>query len=149
MKIDIEIDETSKETRVVIYTNEITEEVQEILNNLKRAQQKHIVGIKEERIYILNPDDIFYFYSESGKVFAQMYKENYEVKDKLYKLEEFFKGTSFIRISKSAIANVEKIKNLELFFNGSMCINFTNGKQEYISRRYVSKIKEYLNMGGK
>ncbi|WP_251859791.1 LytTR family DNA-binding domain-containing protein [Clostridium sp. Marseille-Q2269] len=149
MKIDIEIDEGIKETRVVIYTSEITEEVQGVLNNLKRTQQKHIVATKQERIYILNPDDIYYFYSESGKVFVQVHNENYEIKDKLYKLEEFFKGTSFIRISKSAIANVDKVKNLEIFFNGSMSINFINGKQEYISRRYVSKIKEYLNMGGK
>lgn len=149
MKIDIQIQPEAKETKVVIYTSEITDEVQEILNNLKKNEKKRIVGIKDERIYILNSEDIFYFYSEDKKVFAQAEKTNYEVKEKLYKLEEDLKNNSFIRISKFAIANVDKIKNLELFFNGNICINFFNGKQEYISRRYVSKFKEYLNMGGK
>jgi DNA-binding LytR/AlgR family response regulator len=149
MKIDIQIQPEAKETKVVIYTSEITDEVQEILNNLKENEKKRIIGIKDERIYILNPEDIFYFYSEDGKIFAQAEKTNYEVKEKLYKLEEDLKNNSFIRISKFAIANVDKIKNLELFFNGNICINFFNGKQEYISRRYVSKFKEYLNMGGK
>ncbi|AVQ38767.1 LytTR family transcriptional regulator [Clostridium botulinum] len=149
MKIDIQIDDNSKETRVVIYTSEITEEVQAILNNLKRVQQKYILGMKDERIYILNPDEISFFYSEKGKVFAQTYNLVYEIKEKLYKLEENLKGTSFVRISKSAIANVDKIKNLEILFNGNMCINFFDGKQEYISRRYMKKIREYLNIGGK
>ena len=149
MKIDIQIQPEAKETKVVIYTSEITDEVQEILNNLKENEKKRIVGIKDERIYILNSEDIFYFYSEDKKVFAQAEKTNYEIKEKLYKLEEDLKNNSFIRISKFAIANVDKIKNLELFFNGNICINFFNGKQEYISRRYVSKFKEYLNMGGK
>ena len=149
MKIDIQIQPEAKETKVVIYTSEITDEVQEILNNLKKNEKKRNVGIKDERIYILNSEDIFYFYSEDKKVFAQAEKTNYEIKEKLYKLEEDLKNNSFIRISKFAIANVDKIKNLELFFNGNICINFFNGKQEYISRRYVSKFKEYLNMGGK
>ncbi|HGG0415522.1 TPA: LytTR family DNA-binding domain-containing protein [Clostridium sporogenes] len=149
MKIDIQIDDNSKETRVVIYTSEITEEVQAILNNLKRVQQKYILGMKDERIYILNPDEISFFYSEKGKVFAQTYNLVYEIKEKLYKLEENLKGTSFVRISKSAIANVDKIKNLEILFNGNMCINFFDGKQEYISRRYMKKIREYLDIGGK
>jgi len=149
LKIDIQIDDNSKETRVVIYTSEITEEVQAILNNLKRVQQKYILGMKDERIYILNPDEISFFYSEKGKVFAQTYNLVYEIKEKLYKLEENLKGTSFVRISKSAIANVDKIKNLEILFNGNMCINFFDGKQEYISRRYIKKIREYLNIGGK
>lgn len=149
MKIDIQIDDNSKETRVVIYTSEITEEVQAILNNLKRVQQKYILGMKDERIYILNPDEISFFYSEKGKVFAQTYNLVYEIKEKLYKLEENLKGTSFVRISKFAIANVDKIKNLEILFNGNVCINFFDGKQEYISRRYMKKIREYLNIGGK
>ncbi|MCW6080735.1 LytTR family DNA-binding domain-containing protein [Clostridium sporogenes] len=149
MKIDIQIDDNSKETRVVIYTSEITEEVQAVLNNLKRVQQKYILGMKDERIYILNPDEISFFYSEKGKVFAQTDNLVYEIKEKLYKLEENLKGTSFVRISKSAIANVDKIKNLEILFNGNMCINFFDGKQEYISRRYMKKIREYLNIGGK
>ena len=37
MKIDIQIQPEAKETMVVIYTSEITDEVQEILNNLKKS----------------------------------------------------------------------------------------------------------------
>ncbi|MFD3155416.1 LytTR family DNA-binding domain-containing protein [Haloimpatiens sp. FM7330] len=148
MKIDVQIDPSCEEVKITICTPEITEELQNILNSLKNSTKKHIVGTKNERIYIVNPEDILFFYSESKKVFAKTTKETYEIKEKLYKLEEDLKDSSFIRISKSVIANIDKIKNLEILFNGNMCANFINGQQEYISRRYVPKIKEYLKMGG-
>ncbi|WP_102399359.1 LytTR family DNA-binding domain-containing protein [Haloimpatiens massiliensis] len=149
MKVDIQVDSKYEETKVVIYTSEITDEIQEVINSLKKAGKKHILGTKGEKIYILNPQEISFFYSERGKVFAQTDNLYYEVKEKLYELEERLKGTSFVRISKSSIANVNKIKNLEMFFNGSMCVNFISGKQEYISRRYMKNVKEYFNMGGR
>ena len=50
----------------------------------------------------------------------------------------------FIRISNSVIANINKIDNIEMSFNGVMCIRFKNGDKEYSSRRYVKKNKEAL-----
>ncbi|KEI02552.1 response regulator, LytTR family protein [Clostridium botulinum] len=148
MKINIEIEPLCNEIEVKIITPEMNEEVQSILKNLKeRKYKQHIVGIKNERIYLLNQNDIYYFYSENKKVFASLKAEDYEVKQKLYELEEELQGTSFIRVSKSVIANMNKVLNLEMFFNGSMCINLINGKKEYASRKFVSRIKKYLECG--
>lgn len=149
MKIDLKIDTEFNETKLIIQSPEMTEEIEAVLKFLKHVAKKHIIGSKDEKMYILDPDNIFFFYSEHKKIIAQTKNNLYEVKEKLYELEEEFENTSFIRISKSVIANVDKIKNLEMFYNGTMCVNFTNGKQEYVSRKYVSKIKEYLSIGGK
>ncbi|MBU5438038.1 hypothetical protein KQI42_08470 [Tissierella sp. MSJ-40] len=46
MKIDIEIQPESSETRVVIYTPEITNEVQEIINSLKRKKRNESWALK-------------------------------------------------------------------------------------------------------
>ena len=73
-------------------------------------------------------------------------KHSLQIKSKLYELEEQLEGTNFIRISNSVIANVDKIKHLEMSFNGTLCIRFMNGDVEYSSRRYVKKIKEYLGL---
>lgn len=148
MKINIEIDSLCNELEVKIITSEMNEEVQTILSSLKEKKyKKHIVGIKNERIYLLNQSDIYYFYSENKKIFASLENKDYEVKVKLYKLEEELQGTSFVRVSKSVIANMNKVLNLEMSFNGSMCINLINGKKEHASRKFVSKIKKYLECG--
>lgn len=146
MKIEVKIDETLKESKIVIFTNEITNEVQEIINKLKSNQNKVYTGTREQKVYLLNPKDIFYFYAEGQKVLVKTEDQTLQVKLKLYEIEEQTNGTSFIRISNSVIANIDKIKNLEMSLNGTLCIKFTNGDIEYSSRRYVGKIKKYLGL---
>ena len=143
MKIEIQIDSNIKEDKIVIYAKEITEEIQKIVKQLENEHIDVITGIYDEKIYILKPSEIHYFYSENQKILAKSDK-SIQVKLKLYEIEEMFKNKGFIRISNSVIANINKIENIEMSFNGVMCIRFKNGDKEYSSRRYVKKIKESL-----
>ncbi|WP_157950231.1 LytTR family DNA-binding domain-containing protein [Vallitalea okinawensis] len=149
MKLDIDIDDKYEETTIVIKTKEITKELEDMIKTIRTSPKKTLVGKSKEKLYIINPDEIYRMYGESQKVLTETENGIYELSHKLYELEEQFKDTSFVRVSKSAIVNFDKVKNMEMFFNGTMCVNFDNGKQEFISRRYVSKIKQYLGMGGK
>lgn len=144
--MDIAIKSELKEPYVVVYTNEITEEIQHIVQRLSNTQNKILTGIKDEKIFLLENDEIYCFYSENKKIYAKTDKGNLWVKQKLYQLEEMFEGTSFVRISNSCIVNVNKIKNLEISFSGAIDIVFKNGEKEFVSRRYVSKIKKYLGI---
>lgn len=146
MKIDIDIDESYTETTIVIKACNLTAEVSELIEKLKSPKTLTILGFHNEKFYILNPKDIIFFYTKEQKIWADTSKGTFEIKDKLYELEETLKNTSFVRISKFALANVNAIKNIEVFFNGSLIVNFTNGKSETISRRYVKNVKEYLGM---
>ncbi len=144
--MDIAIKSELKEPYIVVYTNEITEEIQHIVQRLSNTQNKVLTGIKDEKIFLLENDEIYCFYSENKKIYAKTDKGNLWVKQKLYQLEEMFEGTSFVRISNSCIVNVNKIKNLEISFSGAIDIVFKNGEKEFVSRRYVSKIKKYLGI---
>ena len=146
LKVEVEIDETLEESKIVIFTNKITNEVQEIINKLKSNESKVYTGTRDQKVYLLNPKDIFYFYAENQKVLVKTEDEILQVKLKLYEIEEQISGTNFLRISNSVIANIDKIKNFEITLNGTLCIKFTNGDVEYSSRRYVGKIKKYLGL---
>lgn len=148
MKIDIDINENYKEITLTVKAPEMTPEVVDLIGKLKTTN-KNVVGRIEQKMHVLNPQDILLFYSQEQKIFADTMKGTYEIKQKLYEIEEELKGEGFVRISKFAIANINKIRDMEMFFNGSLVANFINGKQEAISRRYVSKVKEYLGIGGK
>ena len=149
MKIDIDINKEYKDITVVIKAPEMSAEITELMQKLEGSKSKSIVGKHRDKLYILDPQDIILFYSQGQKVLADTSKGTYEVKQKLYELDEMLKDISFVRISKFAIVNIKKIKDIDIFFNGSLVVNFNNGRQETISRRYVSKVKEYLGMGGK
>lgn len=151
MKFDIDINPSYEDISVVIKSPDMNAEVTGIMTKLQTdtVQQETISGRIDQKIFVLDPKDILLFYSENGKVMADTMEASYEIKQKLYAVEESLKQSTFIRISKSAIVNVKRIKNIEMFFNGSLVVKFHNGHEEIISRRYVAKVKEFIGMGGK
>lgn len=146
MKIDI--DKRYEEVQVILRSNEMNDETIEILEKLKTTKNKYILGKSDKKVYIVDVKDIYFFYSENQKVFVETEDFRYEVDERLYEIEENFKNTSFIRVSKFSIVNLKKVKNIDMSFSGNLTINFINGKKESISRRYISKIKDYLKNGG-
>lgn len=68
----------------------------------------------------------------------------YVVQKKLYELETELGDANFIRISKSEIVNIHKIKSLDLSITGTIRLVMKTGYETYVSRRNVSKIKEKL-----
>ncbi|WP_195945494.1 LytTR family DNA-binding domain-containing protein [Paraclostridium bifermentans] len=148
MKIDIDINKRYEEIQVILRSNEMNDETMEILEKLKTTKNKYILGKSDKKVYIVDVKDIYFFYSENQKVFVETEDFRYEVDERLYEIEENFKNTSFIRVSKFSIVNLKKVKNIDMSFSGNLTINFINGKKESISRRYISKIKDYLKNGG-
>lgn len=148
MKIDIDIDKRYEEIQVILRSNEMNDETIKILEKLKTTKNKYILGKSDKKVYIVDVKDIYFFYSENQKVFVETEDFRYEVDERLYEIEENFKNTSFIRVSKFSIVNLKKVKNIDMSFSGNLTINFINGKKESISRRYISKIKDYLKNGG-
>ncbi|CEO32161.1 LytTR family DNA-binding domain-containing protein [Paraclostridium sordellii] len=148
MKIDIDIDKKYKEIQVILKSPNMDEETLEILEKLKTRKTKYILGKKDKKIYILDINEVYIFYSENQKVFVETNECKYEVEERLYEIEENLKSTSFVRVSKFAVVNMKKVRNIDMHFNGSLTMNLINNKKENISRRYISKIKDYLNSGG-
>lgn len=148
MKIDIDIDKKYKEIQVILKSPDMDEETLEILEKLKTRKTKYILGKKDKKIYILDINEVYIFYSENQKVFVETNECKYEVEERLYEIEENLKSTSFVRVSKFAVVNMKKVRNIDMHFNGNLTMNLINNKKENISRRYISKIKEYLNNGG-
>ena len=52
----------------------------------------------------------------------------------------------FTRISNSEIVNFNKVQNIDFKILGTLIINFKSGNKSYASRRYIPKIKEFLEI---
>ncbi|MDE7359910.1 MAG: LytTR family transcriptional regulator, partial [Lachnospiraceae bacterium] len=65
---------------------------------------------------------------------------------RLYEAAERLNPSHFVRISNSESINLNKGKNVDLSFSGTIYVELTNGTTTYVSRRYVSKIKKILGM---
>ena len=99
-------------------------------------------------IVMIEPGNIYYFEAVDDHVFAYCESKVYEIKRKLYELEQQFDNTDFLRISKSVIVNISKITRLTPGFNGRFEALLDNGERTMISRQYVPALKKKLGLGG-
>lgn len=148
MKINIDIDDNHEETRITIQAKAWTQELEELVNMINKKKQQRLLGIDEEQTVLLEPKEIDYIHAEKRKIYAVSKDSRFEVKMKLYEVEEFLIPYGFMRFSKSVIGNIHRIEKFEASFNGNLCVYFQSGNKEYITRKYVSAIKEKLIQGG-
>lgn len=146
MQIEIKIDENCREPKIIIMTDKMTDEVNDIVKKLSDEKPQLIAGFKDDSVQVIDPSSIYRVYAQSGKVFAETSKGNYLLRLRLYEAEERLEKLSFVRISNSDIINLKKVKSFDLSFAGTICITLSNGTVTYVSRRTVSKIKKLLGI---
>jgi len=148
MKVEIIIDEKYIEPEIKIYASKLTEEIVEIQNNISTIEKRsdYLKAYLNENVYLIPFKDIESIYSEDKKVFLKTEKEKYLLRQRLYEIESILPGNNFIRISNSEIINFKKVKNMNFKLSGTILINFVSGNYSYVSRRYIKKIKDYLDV---
>ena len=146
MKYEIQIDPSYPEPKVIILTAEITEDVNALAKKLMEASPSVLSGFKDEKIEILEPDDLLRIYTSAGKVIAVTDQGEYSLRLRLYEVEERLKPDIFVRISNSEIINLKKVKNFDLSISGTISIKMSDGTISYASRRFVSKIRKILGI---
>ena len=146
MKVEIKIDDSYIEPKILILTAAMTEDVNLILNKLSENTPQVISGCKNEKIEVIEQEDLIRIYAGSGKVFAVTDKGEYTLRFRLYEIEKRLNHNQFVRISNSEIINLKKVNNFDLSFTGTIRVELTNGTAAYVSRRYVSKIKKILGI---
>ena len=78
-----------------------------------------------------------FFYTES---------ETYESTAKLYEIEERLKNLQFVRISKTVIANLNKMLSIKKAEGSRLIATMINKEKLVVSRQYVSEIKKKLGV---
>lgn len=145
MKITIQDCPPEEEEEIIIRCRQVDEQLLRLIYSLKAGREKLTVS-KGDRIFQVQPSDIYYFEAVDNKVFVCMEKEVYDTRNKLYELEERLKNTDFFRASKSTIINLAKVKNICPAFNGRFEVCMENGEKLIVSRQYVPDLKNMLGL---
>lgn len=140
-----------EETQVTIEYREKDESVKKLIAFVEHLEdtKKGLVGSYDGEIYPLKAEDILYMEAMERKTFCYTQDRVYELEEKLYELEEKYSHLDFMRISKSSIINLQRIRALKPDFGGKILATMDNGEKLYISRQYASVLKKKLGLGGK
>ena len=144
MKIIIDKPRDGEEEQIIVKCHNISPELLNVLHTIKAQGSLLIANIGSE-IHRVNPRDILYVETVDSKTFLYCKGSVFESKQKLYELEEM-NITDFLRISKSAIVNLSKIKSLIPSMSGRLEAVLANGERVVISRQYVGALKKNLGI---
>lgn len=134
--------------QVIIECVEETSEIREIEAYI-RSKGTEISGIgTEHSMKQFHLTDVYYFEALDEKVFAYTLEDVYEIKMRLYEVEETYAKHHFVRCSKSVVMNLMQLDSISPALNGRFFARMKNGEKLMISRQYAQKIKQIV-MGGK
>lgn len=146
MQVEIKIDSTYHEPKVIILTDKVDDQINALVKKLSEENPQMIAGFQRDEVRLLAQEDMISIYASEGKVLCRACSGTYTLRLRLYELEERLDRTRFVRISNSEIINLKKVKGFDLSFSGTICVMLTDGTSTYVSRRYVSKIKQTLGI---
>jgi DNA-binding LytR/AlgR family response regulator len=145
MKVRVESIRNKEEEHVLIRCCKVNDEVLEIVNFVK-SKDDLLTGYESSQMFQISLRDIYYFESVDNKVYAYLKNKVYEMKNKLYELEELYEKRQFFRCSKSVLVNLLKIECVKPALNGRFTAKLLNGEQIIISRQYVPILKKLLQI---
>ncbi|MCQ2597654.1 MAG: LytTR family transcriptional regulator [Treponema sp.] len=151
IKVSLKIIPEIINTEVQILCSEESTQIKELSNTINHLINYDSIKIPcydGFNIVTIPLNEITHFFSMDKKVYAACNQDTYEVKKRLYELEEYLtikQFTQFIRVSKNAVVNFDYVKKIDITFKGSIFLFLNNDFKIPISRRFYSKIKDYIN----
>jgi two-component system, LytTR family, response regulator LytT len=111
----------------------------------KQNVYKKLPGELNGKIIFIDRKDIHYCYIEEEKTYIKTCNESFVTGNTLNQIE---KKTGFFRVHRSYIVNLDNIKELFAWFNGTYKLVMKDSEKSEIpvSRNHVKKLKELLGL---
>ncbi|MCI0489015.1 MAG: LytTR family DNA-binding domain-containing protein [Blastocatellia bacterium] len=112
-----------------------------------RARQDHLdrLVIKTNgHVFFVKVSDIAWIKAEGNYVRLHVGKESYLLRDTISGLEAQLDPSSFIRVHRSTIVNIDRIQELQPWFHGEYRVVMQDGAELTLSRTYREKLNGFL-----
>lgn len=147
MEVEIRVEPGRQEPKIIILAGAKSEELSRLAESLTELALGPVQVHRGDEKLLLPQGEFLRFYTDGKGVSGQTAAEIYAVRLRLYELEEQLDPSRFVRISNSEIVNLNRVTSVDLSLSGTICMTLDGGKRVYVSRRYMKKIKEALNLG--
>ncbi len=130
---------------------EVTHRIMELLSHIKsgaagapQESQNRLVIKAKGRVIFLDMDDIDWVEAAANYVRLNVGKEAYLLRETISRTSERLNSDQFIRIHRSTIVNVKKIKELIPVNSGEYIVVLKSGKELSCSRGYRASLQNVI-----
>jgi len=145
MKVSLQTDEKINEIEVIIRCRHLTPQIERLIS-LLRLMDHQLVGVKNGETHILDTEEVLYGETVEGTLFLYTVDGVYETDFRLYELEERLSAIGFLRINKSTLVNLARVKSLKADTNRKIRLTLDNEENLMVSRQYAEAFKRRLGV---
>jgi len=150
LKISFEQDTTLDvdQITVLVRAAETNAEVLALLAQLNRLNQqvRTLPIVVDEQMIVLAVSDIVSIEVLAEQLTIHTRNQTYETRGHLKTILAKLDPAIFIRVSRSAVLNLDQLSLLEPEFSGNLVAKMKTGLSLTVSRKYVSELKKALGM---
>lgn len=128
------------------HDRELTSRILDMLSSIKASQQteRRFVIKSGGRVVFLDVDDIDWVEAAANYVKLNAGGRSYLLRDTISRISERLDPSQFVRIHRSILVNVRKIKELQPCNSGEYMVILRNGKELSCSRGYRAGLHELI-----
>ena len=106
---------------------------------------RKIVGKLGEEYFLLNANEVLAFQADGDITWIITAKQRYLATQNLKAIEERLQNTSFRRIHRNALVNVEQIRKMSMITSQRWLVTLNNGQEFIVSKRQAKNVREVLS----
>jgi two-component system LytT family response regulator len=107
-------------------------------------EHERLVVKADGRMFFVRPADIDWIEASANYVRLHARGESYQLRESMKNMEERLPRNSFVRIHRSAIVNLDRVRELQPWFHGEYVVILTDGTKLTASRVYASRLRELM-----
>lgn len=143
MKLLLQQKKELNEVELEIKYPEMTQRISKLVQFIKQYDLE-IEGYKDDKIYQIPLDQIYYIEVVDRKTFVYLDQTVYESRKTIQAIETMLEETTIIRIGKSVLLNISMIKSVKPYPNHRIMVELVNGEQGVCQVKCVSLIFQPL-----
>ncbi len=120
-------------------------QLQEVADQPKSPQARRIVGRVGEEYFLLSANEIYAFQADGEIVWIITANKKYVATQTLKVLDQRLRNTSFRRIHRNALVNVDHVRKMSALSSQRWLITLANDQEFIASKRQAGSIRQLLN----
>jgi len=106
---------------------------------------RKIVGRLDKDFFLLGLNEVVAFQADGDLTWIITSGQRYEATENLKAIESRLRNSSFRRIHRNALVNVEQIRKMSMITGRRWLVTLNDGQEFFVSKRQAKNVRDVLN----